>query len=224
VPESRGTRPEIQRPNRGRPEIDHQNRRLFLQRWGDRALADSATQWRAAGFETAHYQPANTLKDEGVPEPPLPVILRRAGRVTEGPAEGMPALRWAIKVGVPVGPAGRKSEDWVFAKELAEALRRLGQSAVVDGRESAYRESRYLDDVNLMLRGSDRVRPDPGRVNLLWVTGSATRVEPDEPAQFDAVFGASERCAAIDRAEELFGDLDAQARRLLDVAAKFWAR
>ena len=61
----------------------------------------------------------------------------------------------------------------------------------VDARDTRHRPSRDHDDVVLVLRGLDLVRPRPGRVNLEWIISHPDLVTPEEVAGFDRVFAAS---------------------------------
>lgn len=104
-------------------------------------------------------------------------------------------LTWAVVTSSPKGEAGAQWGDTWFAADLVDALTRAGQQAKVvhrGGAESAARES---DDVVVVLRGLRRVTPRRpvagGATWMLWVISHPEMVEPDEPAQYDAVFAAS---------------------------------
>jgi O-antigen biosynthesis protein len=116
--------------------------------------------------------------------------------VTEGPAAGLPSLRWAIKLAAHPGPRGDGWGDVHFAAALVRALARLGQEVVIDRRESHHRDSSNLDDVVLTIRGLEEVLVQPGRVNLLWVISHPDLVTPRELATYDAVFAASAQWSA----------------------------
>jgi spore maturation protein CgeB len=47
------------------------------------------------------------------------------------------------------------------------------------------------DDVILVLRGVERIRPQAGAINLLWVISHPSRISKHEVKAFDAVFAAS---------------------------------
>jgi glycosyltransferase involved in cell wall biosynthesis len=161
---------------------------VFRDRWGGAAVAAGTDLWTGAGLEAAH-----TVVER---DPDLghrrgrAVVVRRTATVPDGPAAGRPSLRWSIKTAAPAGPQRDRWGDWHFARALAAALRRLGQSAVVDLRESAHRESGHTDEVMLLLRGLDQVEPDESRVNLLWVISHPDDVGAAEAARFDRVFAA----------------------------------
>jgi hypothetical protein len=102
-------------------------------------------------------------------------------------------LRWSVVVSAPGGTAGEQWGDTWFATDLVNALQRAGQEARVVFRKKAEDPARDEDDVVLVLRGLRRVRPRPGRTTwMLWVISHPDLVEADEPADFAAVFAASE--------------------------------
>ena len=100
-------------------------------------------------------------------------------------------LRWAIKTPVPEGPAGVGWGDLYLANEMAASLRRLGQTVRVDFRNDVIHRDSSDDDVLLVMRGVERIRPQHGAINLLWVISHPSRVSKHELKSFDAVFAAS---------------------------------
>jgi O-antigen biosynthesis protein len=193
----------------GRSKHTPLNRKVFRERWSGRVPRGDEDLWRAAGFSVAHYR---VDKSTGVarPEVARPVLTRRIGEVSDGPANGLPAFRWAIKIAAPAGDAGLAWGDRHFALALAAALRRLGQDAVVDFRGAHDRDTAYLDDVVLVLRGLSRVEPQPGRVNLLWVISHPDRVDVAEMQLFDGVFSAG-----VPWAERMSEQMDQPVQTLL---------
>jgi hypothetical protein len=102
-------------------------------------------------------------------------------------------LTWSVVVSSPKGAAGAQWGDTWFAADLVDALTRAGEKARTVFRSGATAEARENDDVVLVLRGLRRVVPRRGTATwLLWVISHPELVEPDEPAQFDAAFAASE--------------------------------
>ena len=103
--------------------------------------------------------------------------------------------RWAIITSAPGGDAGEQWGDTWFARDLAEALVELGESARVVARGGANAPARDEDDVIVVLRGLRAVQPRraPKRRQawLSWVISHPELVEPAELADFDAVFAAS---------------------------------
>ena len=164
---------------------------LFHDRWaGEVRCGGGSALWERAGYTVAHHRVDRTAAGDGGRRL-RPVAVRPARTVTDGPAAGLPALRWAIKIAAPAGPSGRRWGDWHFAQALAAALRRLGQDVVVDAREAHFRETSHLDDVNLVLRGLDAVDPDEAKVQLLWLISHPDLVTPDELRSYDRVLAAS---------------------------------
>lgn len=167
------------------------NRQLLVQRWKGRLEATELDFYERAGFRLVELDP-------GEPSPvalariPRPVLTRPLRQVREGPAAGLPSLRWAIKLAAHPGPRGDGWGDVHFAAALARALERLGQEVVVDRREAHVRDSASLDDVSLVIRGLEKVPALPGLVNLLWVISHPDLVTEDELSTFNAIFAASE--------------------------------
>ncbi|MDT0232457.1 glycosyltransferase [Curtobacterium sp. BRB10] len=153
----------------------------------DAATVDAFTAWRDRASEG----------DGVVAGPPLPPWGARpvspAVRVTGGDAEH---LTWSLKIAAPVGPEGDGWGDVHFAAELAGALERLGQRVRIDRRDAHVRDDDASDDVTLVIRGLDRVPPNPASVNLLWVISHPDDVTDTELRSFDAAFAAGPVWAA----------------------------
>jgi len=111
--------------------------------------------------------------------------------------EGLPRLRWSIKIAASAGPLGDTWGDVYFADDLADELRELGQRVVIDRRHSHRRAvSDQLDDVSLVIRGLESPEPRADVTSLLWVISHPDQVTGDEIAPYDRVFAASARWAA----------------------------
>ena len=100
-------------------------------------------------------------------------------------------LHWAIKTSVPAGPSGQGWGDLYFANEIAASLTKLGHTARVDFRNDVIHPDSADDDVVLVLRGVERIRPQAGAINLLWIISHPSRISKHEVKAFDAVFAAS---------------------------------
>jgi hypothetical protein len=100
-------------------------------------------------------------------------------------------LRWAIKTPVPAGPGGKGWGDLYFAQEIAASLNKLGHEARVDLRTDVINSQSADDDVILVLRGVERIRPQAGAINLLWIISHPSRISKHEIKAFDRVFAAS---------------------------------
>lgn len=117
-----------------------------------------------------------------------PVLRRVLG--DESSSGGL-SLRWAIKTSAPAGQAGESWGDTHFARGLAAALERLGQQVVIDSFGARDRESAYLDDVVLVLRGPHAIDPPAARTKMIWVISHPDEITAEELAPFDRVFAAS---------------------------------
>lgn len=153
------------------------HRRAFLERWARDLPEPSGLACEVAGLTTAHI-----ATDGRHVAAPMPLLVRdrRDART-----------RWGIKVASPPGRHGARWGDTHFAKALRVALERQGQVAVVHPWGSHDAPAAGLDDVHLVLRGKHRVRPVPGKVNVLWVISHPESVTVDELLGFDTVFAAS---------------------------------
>ncbi len=107
-------------------------------------------------------------------------------------------LTWSIWTAVPYGRARRTWGDWHFATDLAQALRRRGQSVSVDHVESTHRVATGATDVVLALRGLQRFAPPPSAaVSLLWIISHPDAVTDAELQAWDLVYAASRPWSAL---------------------------
>jgi O-antigen biosynthesis protein len=140
-----------------------------------------------------HWQRTAESRDVGlepVDERLVPIVTRDRRTVTVD-GRTVPRLRWAIKTASPAGPRGETWGDTHFGRSLAAALESLGQEAVVDARTAQRRETDYLDDVVVQLRGLDLFAPSPGTLSYLWIISHPDMVTRAEAQRFDRVFAAS---------------------------------
>lgn len=118
------------------------------------------------------------------------------GRATESfvrdDGSTVPRLRWAIKTAAPAGPRGESWGDTHFARGIAAALERQGQYVAVDARPAAGRPSSSLDDVQLVLRGPERIKPPSSGVRVIWIISHPDEITADELAAFDLRYAASD--------------------------------
>lgn len=162
------------------------------------ASFDADEAYARAGMRIAHWRrelpPTLEPHEIGVRAAPtsrlLPVVVRDR-REVEVDGRTVPRLRWAIKTASPAGPKGETWGDTHFGRSLAAALESLGQETVVDAREAQRRETDYLDDVVIHLRGLDLYVPSPGALSYLWVISHPDMVGRAEAQRFDRVFAAS---------------------------------
>lgn len=104
-------------------------------------------------------------------------------------------LRFSIRVAAPTGEIGDRWGDVFFAHDLAEAINATQHQAIVERVDQSGRPGRERDNVNLVIRGLERLDPEPGKLNILWVISHPTDVTDEEIRSFDLVFAASESWA-----------------------------
>lgn len=153
---------------------------------------ESESLLRIAGFEVTDER--NRRIDVPTAAHPTadPVLVpEQVIRAIDGINESPPRLRWALDIASPAAPRGDRWGDTHFARSLADALERRGQQVSVDRQDARHRDSRDHDDVLLVLRGLDHVRPRPGLLNLEWIISHPDMITPQEVASFDQVYAAS---------------------------------
>lgn len=117
----------------------------------------------------------------------LPAGAGHRATVVESP----PSLRWAIKTAAPSGDRARQWGDFHFANSLADALRALGQHAVVDYRLNDARPTSYTDDVVVTLRGLFAVTLPTNVTSVAWVISHPDVVTARELESYDLRYAAS---------------------------------
>jgi GT2 family glycosyltransferase len=170
------------------PHPGDRSQQAFMQRWSTTTAGRTSKVWEQAGLRVAHFRPSRQRY------PQLEPVVTRLDRA-DAATTGHEQLRWSIRIAMPL----RSSQQWgdlYFARSLAAALRRLGQTVVIDHPETAKRDTDYLDDVSLVLRGLVRYEPRPGLVNLLWLISHPDVIIPAELDDYDVVFAASESWSA----------------------------
>ncbi|MDO8384330.1 MAG: hypothetical protein Q7T17_15315 [Microbacterium sp.] len=130
----------------------------------------------AAGFDVQGWRARGS-------DGPAPVLTWR--RPTPG------ARRWAIKICAPPGRQGAVWGDTHFARGLASALRRRGHYVVVDSFDASDRDTGYLDDVSVVVRGPYRIDAPKWGTSLQWIISHPDHVTRAEAGGFDRVFAAS---------------------------------
>ncbi|MFC5675816.1 glycosyltransferase family protein [Aeromicrobium endophyticum] len=164
----------------------------LLDRWGGRLPAVRPDAWQRTGLTLAGFAPGPGLPESRRRTTSAPVLARPARLVEDGPAAGLPRLRWAVKIAAQGGPHGDVWGDTYFADDLVRSLRAWGQEAFVDRRGAHQRPGvDHLDDVTLTLRGRWPAVAQPGATNVLWVISHPDEVPVDELRQgFDLVYSA----------------------------------
>ncbi|WP_404311774.1 glycosyltransferase [Agrococcus terreus] len=200
MPSAVVTHLESKTPGRG-ARVD-ENRRIFLARWRGSLPAPQHEILARAGFSIAH------VGTDGRDVPgPRPVVVR-------DPADRR--VRWGIRIAAIPGAKGDVWGDTHFAESLRQGLAQLGHRAVVHRHGAHTTPAAGMDDVVLVLRGLDRVRPMPGKRNILWVISHPDKVTIEELQEFDRVFAASVPWA--ERMTEASGRLVEPLLQATDVA------
>lgn len=176
VPTAVVTHFESKTPGRGRNVAE--NRRIFLSRWTGNLPGPEVDVFRSAGFTVAHL---STDGRKDVPGP-RPLLVRDLADRRQ---------RWGIHIASIPGYRGDGWGDTHFGESLRRAFEAEGHLGVVHRHGAHETEAVAYDDVALVIRGLDRVRPMPGKVNILWVISHPELVSVDEMREFDLVFAAS---------------------------------
>ncbi|MFB9645789.1 glycosyltransferase [Microbacterium terregens] len=150
--------------------------RMYLARRPDASTGRATQMIDAAGFDVEGWD----LKPKAEPVPQL-----------RWRSESAHGLRWAIKICAPAGPRGAVWGDTHFARGLANALRRAGQTVVIDAYDARARSTTYLDDVSIVVRGPYRIDPPATGIALEWIISHPDQVSKEELRQFHRVFAAS---------------------------------
>ena len=168
------------------------NRRVLLDRWGIEFPGDDLELWWHAGHEVVGYTQPRYPAPDPLLDAPQPVLMRAPKLAV---TQGAPPLRWVLKNPAPPGLAGETSNETHSARQLARALRGLGQQVTIDYRPAFDRAHDPSKEVVLALRGRDPYTPAPGPVSLLWVVSHPGDVTAQEVALYDQVFAAGARWA-----------------------------
>ena len=101
---------------------------------------------------------------------------------------GRRKLRWTVLTSAPGGKAGEQWGDTWFARDLVDALRKQGQDAHTTSRQNAHSLEREKDDVVVVLRGLNEVKPNRSKKNSIWILWV---ISHPELVTDDVVFAAS---------------------------------
>lgn len=174
-PRSRVTHHESKTPGRGKkiPE----NRKFLMERWAGKLPAVDSAKYAEVGF-----------KVEGVGgdklwlAQPRPIVARDRSAGQD---------RWGLRISSIGGSRGDRWGDTFYAASLASALERKGKKALSYRHGANTETERSYDDVNLVIRGLDKVYPIPDQVNVLWVISHPEDVTVEEIRAFDLVYASS---------------------------------
>lgn len=180
VPESLVTHHESRTPGRG--SAIPLNRKIFFERWAGSWPALDHAKYEEGGFRVVRL----TADSQTVPA---------AQPVVERPKAAKRSVRWGLRYAAPGGSRGDRWGDRYFVDSLAASLRSCGVEAVSYRREHSNRREQVFDDVNLVIRGLDRVSPIPWAINILWIISHPDDVTVEEVQSYDLVFAASESWA-----------------------------
>ncbi|MEE1617833.1 glycosyltransferase [Brachybacterium sp. J153] len=175
-PRSRVTHHESKTPGRGKkiPE----NRKFLMERWAGKLPAVDSAKYSEVGF-----------KVEGVGgdklwlAQPRPIVVRDRSAGQD---------RWGLRISSIGGSRGDRWGDTFYATSLASALERKGKKALSYRHGANTETERSYDDVNLVIRGLDKVYPIPDQVNVLWVISHPEDVTVEEIRAFDLVYASSD--------------------------------
>lgn len=202
----------VSRQARVDPSVPEADQLTFLERWGATLPASDPARWERSGLVVDGWRAGPGLPESRRRTTSTPVLSRPPARVEDGPAAGLPRLRWAIKIAAKGGPRGDAWGDTYFAADLVRGLRSWGQEAFVDRRGAHERPaSDHLDEVTLTLRGRWPAVTQPGATNVLWVISHPDEVPRDELTQgFDLMYSAGRTWA-----EEVSAETGLEMRTLL---------
>lgn len=175
VPAARVTHHESKTPGRGRaiPE----NRNTFMQRWRNALPPTDADKFTGAGFSIG-----SVGGDRLWVAQPRPLIIRDRTN---------PVQRWGLRISSVGGSRGDRWGDTFYANSLAAALESRGKKALTYRHGANVESDRSIDDINLVIRGLDKVPPIPDQLNVLWVISHPEDVSVEEIRAFDLVYASS---------------------------------
>lgn len=169
---------ESKTPGRGKNIVA--NRLQFIRAWKGRLPKAQPELWKLAGLRISD------VTSDGHPIPGPKVQLERVRTAKH---------RWGIKYSANGGPRGDSWGDTYFVDSLRESLERLGAEVTTYRHGANVDYSNAKDDVNLVIRGIDRVAPIPGQINILWIISHPEDVTVEEVCGYDLVYAASEKWA-----------------------------
>lgn len=181
VPRSRVTHHESKTPGRGKKIKE--NREIFMDRWSGFLPTPETDKYERLGLRISSLG-----GDQAWIPAAVPVVVRE-------PTQAV--TRWGIRYSSIGGPRGDRWGDTFFVESLAAALRENGQQVVTYRHGAHASDTRPLDDINLVVRGLDKVHPIPGMTNILWVISHPEDVTLEELRAYDLVYSASAFWASL---------------------------
>lgn len=174
-PRSKVTHHESKTPGRGQNIVS--NRQEFMKRWAGKLPSPETDKYVRAGFELAHVGGDNNF----IPSP-RPIVTRT--KLAEN-------QRWGIRFAATGGANGDKWGDTHYVRSLSDALREANCEVVTYRHGHNIDRNQVFDDVNLVIRGLDKIKPIPGAVNILWVISHPEDVTVEEIQSYDLVYASS---------------------------------
>ncbi|MBV5336134.1 glycosyltransferase, partial [bacterium] len=101
------------------------------------------------------------------------------------------SLRFSIKIGVSKHEEKHSWGDYHFALAMQRALGRAGHHARIDILPDWDTCASISDDVVIVLRGVSSYKPDPSKINLIWLISHPDDVSVSELKSYDHIFVAS---------------------------------
>ena len=138
--------------------------------------------WKKAGFTVVGYE--KTDFGDNKEHVIRPILTKNSAN-----------KRWSIKISAPADERRFAWGDTYFAQSLADSMRKQGVQVVIDYLGAHQRNTSYLDDVVLVIRGLTKYDPEPGQINILWVISHPELVTADEVRSYDKVFSAGKKWA-----------------------------
>ena len=157
------------------------SQKTFEDEWSDKISPSNGNLWKKAGFDLVSYRQPNKNTQ------PIPNLKRRKQKQEK--------LRIAIKIAAPPDERRFSWGDLYFGQALADAFNNLGQQAFIDFLGAHERPTAYLDDVILDIRGLADPKPQPGKINIMWVISHPDDVAPETVKAFDIVYAAGQKWA-----------------------------
>jgi len=103
------------------------------------------------------------------------------------------SLRFSIKVGIPGHESKETWGDWHFAVGIQKSLRKAGHFARIDILPEWYTPLAASDDVTITLQGLSIYKPDPAKINFLWLISHPDLVKIEDLLPYEHIFVASSK-------------------------------
>jgi glycosyltransferase involved in cell wall biosynthesis len=179
---------------RGRGANIERNRKIFCERWAGRIKATDLEMYTEDGLTPDDYVADNSDWISTGHAVFKPVIKHPAAFPVLKDNSLLREKVIAIKIGCPRPELKDNWGDYHFATSIAQAIIKKGLKARVDFLHN-WESSATPNDINLVVRGLSRFKPNPETINLMWLISHPQKVANEELSQYDYVFIASESYA-----------------------------